>query len=178
MLVAAAILVADVTITEALPIVVPDAVSNVLFAAAIASIPVAAGIAMLKYRLYDVDVVIRKTLVYAVLSAVLAATYLGVVVGVESLLRPVTEGSDLAIAVSTLVVAALFLPARSWVRGFVDRRFYRRRYDAQRTLEAFSARLRQQVDLDVLRADLQGAVAQTVQPAHVSLWLRQERLAP
>jgi hypothetical protein len=127
---------------------------------------------MLRYRLYDVDVVIRKTLVYGVLTALLAGTYVGVVVGMQALLRPVTEGSDLAIAVSTLVVAALFLPVRSRVQRFVDRRFYRRRYDAQRTLDAFGARLREQVELEALTVDLRHVVGRTMQPASVDVWLR------
>jgi hypothetical protein len=143
-----------------------------VFGISICLIPIAAGIAMLKYRLYDVDVVIRKTLVYGALTAVLAAMYVGVVVGMQALLQPLTEGSDLAIAASTLVVAGLFLPLRSRVQRLVDRRFYRRRYDAQRTLETFGTRLREQVELDGLRADLEGVVQDTMQPAHASLWLR------
>ncbi len=141
------------------------------FGISVTLIPIAAGIAMLKYRLYDVDVVIRKTLVYGALSAVLAAMYFGVVVGMQALLQPLTNGSDLAIAGSTLVVAGLFLPVRARVQRLVDRRFYRRRYDAQRTLETFGARLREQVGLDALRTDLEGVVNETMQPAHVSLWV-------
>jgi hypothetical protein len=142
------------------------------FGITITLIPIAAGVAMLKYRLYDVDVVIRKTLVYGALSAVLAATYVGVVVGMQALLQPLTEGSDLAIAVSTLVVAALFLPLRSRVQRVVDRRFYRRRYDAQRTLEAFGAQVRREVELEELRVELCRVVAATVEPASTSVWLR------
>jgi hypothetical protein len=156
---------------DALGIPLGDAAFGISFAL----IPIAAGIAMLKYRLYDVDVVIRKTLVYGALSVVLAATYFGVVVGMQALLQPLTEGSDLAIAVSTLVVAALFLPVRSRLQRLVDRRFYRRRYDAQRTLEAFGARLREQVDLVTLAAELRTAVTETMQPAHASVWLRGAR---
>ncbi len=157
-------------------IIVLDAALRVqvgfLFGIAVALVPVSAGIAMLKYRLYDVDVVIRKTLVYVPLTALLAATYVGVVVGAQALLRPLTGQSDLAIAMSTLVVAALFLPVRARVQGFVDRRFYRGRYDAQRTLEAFAGRLREEIDLGDLTADLRGVVVETMQPESVSLWRR------
>jgi hypothetical protein len=146
---------------------------DLLFALAVAAIPIAAGIAMLKYRLYDVDVVIRKTLVYGVLSAVLAATYVGLVLAGQALFASFAGGSDLAIAASTLVVAALFLPVRARLQRFVDRRFYRRRYDAQRTLEAFGVRLREEVDLETLTGELHGIVTDTMQPAHVSLWLRE-----
>jgi hypothetical protein len=143
---------------------------------AIGAVPVAAGIAMLKYRLYDVDVVIRKTLVYGSLTVLLALAYAGLVLAGQALFSSFAGGSNLAIAVSTLVVAALFLPVRSRVQRVVERRFYRRRYDAQRTLEFFGARLREQVELDVLRGDLEAVVRDTMQPAHVSLWLRESGL--
>lgn len=135
-------------------------------------VPVAAGVAILRYRLYDIDVLIRRTLVYATLSAVLAITYVAGVVLAGAALRPFTVGSDLAVAVSTLLVVVLFQPIRRRAQDLVDLRFYRARYDAVRTIEAFTARLRDQVDIDAVRSDLLGVVGATVRPAHASVWLR------
>ena len=138
------------------------------------ALPVAIGVAMLRYRLYDVDRLISRSLTYALVTVTLAAAYGGLVLAGQALFSSFAGGGGLVIAVSTLVVAALFLPLRTRVQRFVDRRFYRRRYDSQQTLAAFGARLREHVDLRTLQADLCGVVDETVQPAHASVWLRRE----
>jgi hypothetical protein len=137
-------------------------------------LPIAAGIAILRYRLYDIDLVINRTLVYGVLTAALALVYVGSIVLFQGLFRAFTgETSQLAVVASTLAIAALFVPLRRRVQAFIDRRFYRRKYDVAKTLQAFNIRLRNDVDLDSVADDLVEVVKETMQPAHVSLWLRQ-----
>jgi hypothetical protein len=138
-----------------------------------AGIPVAVGIAILRYRLYDIDLLINRALVYGSLTALLAATYFGGVVGLQAALRALSgQESTLAVVASTLTIAALFNPLLRRVQAFVDRRFYRRKYDAAKTLDAFSAKLRDETDLETLNSELVGVVRKTMQPAHTSLWLR------
>src|SRR5829696_6197191 len=149
----------------------------VLFLSAASTIPVATGIAILKYRLYEIDLLINRTLVYGSLTLMLALVYFGGVTATQAVFTVLTgqeEQSQLAIVVSTLVIAGLFTPLRRRIQSFIDRRFYRRKYDAAKTLEAFSAKLRNDTDLDALSVDLVGVVRETMQPAHVSLWLRPE----
>ena len=138
-------------------------------------IPIAAAIAILRYRLYDIDVLINRTLVYGAVSATLAATYFAAVVLLQAPLRPVTGGSEVAIALSTLLVLALFQPIRRRAQDAVNRRFYRARYNATRTIDAFSARLRGDTELDSVRADLIAVIHETIHPAHASVWLRRPR---
>ena len=135
------------------------------------SVPAGAGVAILKYCLYDIDVIINRTLVYGALTATLLLSYLLIVVGLGRILDPVTRDSDIAVAASTLVVAALFRPLRTRIQSFIDRRFYRSRYDASRALSDFGTRLRDEVDIDTVREDVLGVVSKTIQPAHMSLWM-------
>ena len=150
-------------------------VGLILTAVGVVSSPIAMGIAIFRYRLYEIDLIINRTLVYAPLTALLVALYFGAIVLLQSVFVALTgEQSTLAVVASTLLIAALFTPLRRRIQSFIDRRFYRKKYDARKTLEAFSAQLRNQTDPYALGDDLVGVVAETMQPAHVSLWLRPE----
>jgi hypothetical protein len=149
-----------------------EAVWNIVLPLSVTSVVAATGVAVLRYRLYEIDRIVNRTVVYGLVSALLAGLYFGIVLGLQQIFSGFAGGSDLAIAGSTLAVAALFRPARGRIQAVVDRRFYRNRYDAQRTLEAFSARLRDEVELDALRRELLDAVTDTMQPSTASLWLR------
>jgi hypothetical protein len=152
-------------------------VSYSVIAFGLLGLPVFTGIAIVKQRLYDIDVVINRTLVYGSLTVTLGLVYFGCIVTIQALFRTLTGQErlpQLAVVVSTLAIAALFDPLRRRIQSFIDRRFYRRKYDARKTLEAFSARLRDETDLQALDRELVGVVRETMQPAHVSLWLRPE----
>ena len=151
-------------------------ISFVIVMAALVCFPISVGIAIVRYRLYDIDVLINRTLVYGSLTATLVALYFGVIVVLQGIFVALTgPQSTLAVVASTLLIAAMFTSLRRRIQGFIDRRFYRSKYDAAKTLEAFSARLRNETDLDALSDDLVGVVRETMQPAHVSLWLHSDR---
>jgi hypothetical protein len=149
-----------------------DAQATVPIILAILSLPLSIGIAMLKHQLFEIDQIINRALVYALVTTLLVAAYLGLVFALQLVLEPVTKESDLAVAASTLAVAALFGPMRRRIQGFIDRRFYRRKYNATVTLSEFGSRLRDEVDLAVVQDDVIAVLYETVQPAHASVWLR------
>jgi hypothetical protein len=155
-------------VTPALPGVANQVLNTLIFA----GFYVAIGIAILRYRLYEIDRLISRTIAYGVITGVLALVYLGAVVALGRLARPLTGSSQLAVAGATLLVAAMFQPARRHIQAVIDRRFNRARYDAQHTMEAFRARMREEVDMGQLEAEVVPAVRATVAPAQVVLWLR------
>ena len=173
---AVAALTVAVTVVSIWPALDGSRIGQALFLAGFLAIPAAVGIAILRHRLYDIDRIINRTLVYGSLTATLVAVYFGGIVVSQRLFVVLTgERSTLAVVASTLLIAALFNPLRRRTQSLVDRRFYRKKYDAARTLAAFNARLREETDLEALSNDLVGVAKGTVQPEHVSLWLRPER---
>ena len=171
----AAVLIGVVTAGHLLflDLLLPEALLTLLDAATITGLYVAVGIAILRYRLYDIDIIINRTLVYGSLTVTLVLVYLGSVIGLQYILRALTgQESQLAIVASTLAIAALFNPLHRRIQASIDRLFYRRKYDAAKTLEEFSAKLRDETDLDSLNAELITVVRETMQPEHVSVWLR------
>jgi len=162
-------------VSEPLDLVLISWVGQALVLIGLAGIPISMGIAITRYRLYEIDILINRTLVYGALTAALVALYLVGIVVLQSVFVALTgEQSTLAVVASTLLIAALFTPLRRRIQGFIDRRFYRRKYDARKTLQGFSDQLRNETDLEELSDDLVGVVRETMQPAHVSLWLRHD----
>jgi hypothetical protein len=166
----------DTAISEAIGLRWLEWAGYVVVVAALVSFPISIGIAIVRYRLYEIDLIINRTLVYGSLTATLVALYfVGIVVLQRIFVTLTGQQSTLAVVASTLLIAALFNPLRRLIQSFVDRRFYRSKYDARKTLEAFSATLRDETDLEALNNDLVGVVRETMQPAHVSLWLRSDQ---
>ena len=162
-------------ISEPLELVWLGWVGQTLVLIGLAGLPISMGIAITRYRLYEIDLIINRTLVYGSLTAMLVALYfVGIVVLQRVFILLTGQHSTLAVVASTLLIAALFTPLRRRIQSFIDRRFYRKKYDARKTLETFSATLREETDLDAVSDDLLGVVRETMQPEHVSLWLRPE----
>ena len=168
---AAGLLLASMVVMPLTALGVPDQLAVALIGSAFAGVALAVGVAILRYRLYEIDRVISKTLVYGSLTVILGVAYSALVLAAQAVFSSFAGGSNLAIAASTFVVAVLFLPMRARVQRFVDRRFFRRRYDARGTLETFGTRVRDHIELNALCAELEGVVHDTMQPAHVSVWL-------
>jgi hypothetical protein len=165
---AAALLALSVVASAVVPVPIVSALTTLVAF----GLPVALAIAVLRYRLYDIDLLINRTVVYGATSAAIGAIFFAGIVALQAVLRPLTSGSELAVAASTLVSFALFQPVRRRIQTGVDRRFNRAHHDAARTLDSFADHLRDEVDLDALRSDLLEAVRATMAPAHASLWLR------
>jgi hypothetical protein len=165
----------DTAISEAIGLRWLEWTGYVVVVAALVRFPISIGIAIVRYRLYEIDTLINRTLVYALLTVILAAVYFGAVVFLQRVfVALIGERSTLAIVASTLLIAALFNPLRRRIQAFIDRRFYRSKFDARKTLEAFSGKLRDETELEALGDDLVGVVRETMQPSHVSIWLRPE----
>jgi hypothetical protein len=163
----------DTAISEAIGSRLLGWAGFIILIVALVSFPISIGLAIVRHRLYEIDTLINRTLVYGTLTVTLVALYfIGIVVLQRLFVLLIGEQSTLAVVASTLLIAALFTPLRRLIQGFIDRRFYRNKYDARKTLEAFSAQLRNETDLKALSGDLVGVVRETMQPAHVSLWLR------
>ena len=179
-LVAALLIYASAVFLPANPGLLIKFIGATLLELALLLVPIAIGISILRYRLWDVDSLISKVLVYGLLTGLLGGLYVGLIVGLEAAVGKMTGTSSrpIALVISTLVIAALFQPARRRIQTLIDRRFYRRKYDAEKTLATFRTSLQSEVDLDQIRGQLQAAIEETMQPTHVSLWLRASERHP
>jgi hypothetical protein len=169
----AGLLFAAVYVPTFVPLPLPESLSNFLFIPALLAFPIAIGIAILRYRLFDIDIIFRKTLLYGLLTAVLVAVYFGMVLVTQYAFVALTgDESPIAVVLSTLVIAALFNPLRKRLQAFIDRRFYRSSYDAEQTLEQFARTVRDEVDLEQISGALMASIKETMQPQTAVLWLR------